>query len=317
MDVTKIKIGEAKYDIKDASARSWIYGKGDNDFEQSVINIIENQGALSKNTTGSSNKPQTRLYITGAEEQAEHTVTYSNNKCYIGEDNCLYSNGKKVITSSDILSDNDTKNTTGSNNKLNTQMFLVGSQQQSEYSNTYSNNKCYIGDDNCLYSNGKKAVSQQDILDAIYLELYGNINKPEGAFAITNLNIEEVIRQLGLGGISKYNQLGYQISHIEGSGNLVIPGTDDIYLVTVTANISSVSLQTNPTYGHSCHIIFKSNGSSQRTVTIANDNTNRICPKGSSGLTITVPPSGSGYAEVDFLNMGTSSTGDQVYVKGI
>lgn len=52
-----------------------------------------------ENTTGSTNKANTKLFIVGAESQATAPVTYSNSSVYIGNDNCLYSNGSKVLTS--------------------------------------------------------------------------------------------------------------------------------------------------------------------------------------------------------------------------
>jgi len=57
-----------------------------------------------KNTTGSNNKASTKLYLVGAETQGDNPITYSNVNVYIGTDNCLYSNGEKVITSHQSLS---------------------------------------------------------------------------------------------------------------------------------------------------------------------------------------------------------------------
>lgn len=57
-----------------------------------------------KNTTGSSNKTSTKMFLVGATSQATSPVTYSNSNCYIGSDNCLYSNGSKVITSHQDIS---------------------------------------------------------------------------------------------------------------------------------------------------------------------------------------------------------------------
>lgn len=55
--------------------------------------------ANTKNTTGTSEKASTKLYITGATSQTSSgTTTYSNKKVYIGTDNCLYSNDNKVVT---------------------------------------------------------------------------------------------------------------------------------------------------------------------------------------------------------------------------
>jgi hypothetical protein len=49
--------------------------------------------------TSSSNQASTKLYIVGAQSVSTSGVTtYTNSGCYIGTDNCLYSNGKKVAT---------------------------------------------------------------------------------------------------------------------------------------------------------------------------------------------------------------------------
>lgn len=162
------------------------------------------------------------------------------------------------------------------------------------------------------------AISASDVASAINMELYGSTTKPSGASVVTSQNIATAVQNAGIttGGVSTYAQLEYAVSRINGSGALTIAGTDPVYVVNVTANISSVALQNNPIYGHSCHVIFKSADSSSYTVAIANDSTNRICPS-SDGVILTVPASGSGYVEVDFLNTGNSNIGDEVYVRGI
>ena len=59
--------------------------------------------ANTKTTTGASNKIATKLYLTGASSQTSSgTTTYSNENCYIGTDNRLYSNGEVVPNISDI-----------------------------------------------------------------------------------------------------------------------------------------------------------------------------------------------------------------------
>lgn len=59
--------------------------------------------ANTKNTAGTSNKAATKLYLVGGASQSSSGVTtYSNNKVYIGTDNCLYSNGNKVTTADDV-----------------------------------------------------------------------------------------------------------------------------------------------------------------------------------------------------------------------
>ena len=69
-----------------------------------------------KNTAGSTNKASTKLFLVGAESQAANPITYSNDKVYIGTDNCLYSNGLKVLTSHqslDAYAKKDGSNATG------------------------------------------------------------------------------------------------------------------------------------------------------------------------------------------------------------
>lgn len=58
-----------------------------------------------KNTAGSMNLTGAgvKLYIVGAQTQTPlGSQTYSNSKCYIGTDDCLYSNGEKVLTSAGL-----------------------------------------------------------------------------------------------------------------------------------------------------------------------------------------------------------------------
>lgn len=50
-----------------------------------------------KNTTGTTNKTGTKLFLAGGTSQADNGVTYSNSNVYVGTDNALYSNGKKVL----------------------------------------------------------------------------------------------------------------------------------------------------------------------------------------------------------------------------
>ena len=51
-----------------------------------------------KNSAGTTNWINKKLYLVGAETQATNPTTNSNVNVYIGTDNCLYSNGKKVLT---------------------------------------------------------------------------------------------------------------------------------------------------------------------------------------------------------------------------
>lgn len=51
-----------------------------------------------RNTAGASDKLATKLFLTGSLTQTGNPQTYTNSKVYIGADNCLYSDGKKVST---------------------------------------------------------------------------------------------------------------------------------------------------------------------------------------------------------------------------
>lgn len=62
--------------------------------------------------------------------------------------------------------DSDTK--TRSSNNAGKKMFIIGATSQSTSGQTtYSNKNCYIGTDNCLYSNGEKTVTESEMNSAI------------------------------------------------------------------------------------------------------------------------------------------------------
>lgn len=64
----------------------------------------------------------------------------------------------------------DTENTAGATDLINTKLFLIGAESQTESPQTYSNRYVYVGADNCLYSGGKK-VSTTDHTHPIYVTL--------------------------------------------------------------------------------------------------------------------------------------------------
>lgn len=65
---------------------------------------------------------------------------------------------------------NDTVNTAGATDLINTKLFLIGAESQTESPQTYSNRYVYVGADNCLYSDSKK-VSTTDHTHPIYVTL--------------------------------------------------------------------------------------------------------------------------------------------------
>lgn len=64
----------------------------------------------------------------------------------------------------------DIVNTAGATDLINTKLFLIGAESQTESPQTYSNRYVYVGADNCLYSDGKK-VSTTDHTHPIYVTL--------------------------------------------------------------------------------------------------------------------------------------------------
>lgn len=55
-----------------------------------------------KNSAGASNKTGTKMFLVGTTSQTNGTTSYSNSKCYVGTDNELYSNTKKVAHAEDV-----------------------------------------------------------------------------------------------------------------------------------------------------------------------------------------------------------------------
>ena len=58
----------------------------------------------------------------------------------------------------------DTVNTAGATNKVDTKLFLFGAESQTTAPQTYSNQYVYIGTDNCLYSLGKKVLTEHQAI---------------------------------------------------------------------------------------------------------------------------------------------------------
>ena len=69
-----------------------------------------------------------------------------------------------------LITTQDTRNTAGATDLINTKLFLIGAESQTESPQTYSNRYVYVGADNCLYSDGKK-VSTTDHTHPIYVTL--------------------------------------------------------------------------------------------------------------------------------------------------
>lgn len=80
----------------------------------------------------------------------------------------------------------DTVNTAGATNKVDTKLFLIGAESQTTAPQTYSNQYVYIGTDNCLYSLGKKVLTEHQ---AIYnLDLQTQVGEAVTKVAIFDPN---------------------------------------------------------------------------------------------------------------------------------
>ena len=79
------------------------------DNEKAYVEVPWND---TKNSAGTMNRVNKKLYIVGAETQATNPTTNSNANVYIGDDNCLYSNGTKVLTDHQDISGKADKATT-------------------------------------------------------------------------------------------------------------------------------------------------------------------------------------------------------------
>ena len=79
------------------------------DSEKAYVEVPWND---TKNSAGTTNWINKKLYLVGAETQATNPTTNSNVNVYIGTDNCLYSNGTKVLTAHQDISGKADKSTT-------------------------------------------------------------------------------------------------------------------------------------------------------------------------------------------------------------
>lgn len=105
-----------------------------------------------------------------------------------------------------------------------------------------------------------------------------------------------------------YPEITYTVQATSSAGGaLTIDGSKPLHVVTLTGNVSGVTLSTAPATGHSTHVIFAA--AADQTVAIAHDATARVCP-GAESLELSIPA--GGYAEVDFLNDGS-----KIYVRGV
>ena len=231
-----------------------------------------------KNTTGTTEKASTKLYLAGAESQGANPQTYSNSKCYIGTDNCLYSNGTKVLTSHD----GDTKNTAGADNTTS-KIFLVGPTAQTSSNGnarTYSNSGCYASGGH-LYSNSKQVISSATA------QAGSNINKvgtPTVTASVTN------------------GDATFTFDYLKGAtGDKGDTGNSVKELICVTANNGTTAGSASTADSGTSYYRIKDSAGSWLTGTIAVKNGSKGSP-GDPGTSVTI----TSVSQID--NAGGTST---------
>ena len=226
-------------------------------------------------------------------------------------------NAKGIVIEGDN-SDSDTKNTAGTTNKTGTKMFLAAATEQSANPVTYSNSNCYIGTDNCLYSGGSKVLTSYTeqytgtvtgvkVGTTSYSPSSGIVTIPAYPTTLPASDVSSWAKASSKPSYA-YSEIGYSVNAISSAGGSVsLDGTTPLHIVTLTGNVSALTLSANPPVGHSCHVIFTC-GSTSYTVTIAHSNT--MVTYNNADAQFTVPA--NGYVEVDFLYAA-----DKIFVRGV
>lgn len=110
-----------------------------------------------------------------------------------------------------------------------------------------------------------------------------------------------------------YSGINYTVNTTTANGNyanaVTIDGSLPVHVIALTGAVTSLTLSTNPTAGHSTHIFFTNSTASDISISIAHDATSRVCP-GAEALDLTAVA--GGYVEVDFLNAN-----NKIYVRGV
>ena len=347
MYISKIKLGNTVYDIKAATGGTnttykFTIGTTTNGDSTNGVDLgtLKSEMAVANGTTlslvttgekatwnaktantGTVTKVTAGTGLTGGDITTTGTIALATSGVTAGTYKCVTVDAYGRVTAGDNTDANDdTKNTTGTSDKTGTKMYLAAATEQSANPVTYSNSNCYIGTDNCLYSGGSKVLTS-------YSEQYtGTVTGVTVGTGGTNytpsngiVTIPAYPTTLPASDVSSwakaadkpsyaYSEIGYTVNATSSAGGtLSLAGTTPLHVVTLTGNVSAVTLSANPAEGHSCHVIFTA--ASARTVVIAHDSTNRVCP-GAADLSLNIPA--GGYVEVDFL-----TANNKVYVRGV
>ncbi len=137
------------------------------------------------------------------------------------------------------LADYDSDTKTRSSNNAGKKMYLIGATTQSTSGQTtYSNSQCYIGTDNCLYSNGKKVATADEIPDTLKnpnaLTINGKVY--DGSEAV---NIE-----ISGGSTSEVNALGQTPITLTEAANVKLIAEGECSYVAKSPTVADLSTAT-------------------------------------------------------------------------
>ena len=111
----------------------------------------------------------------------------------------------------------------------------------------------------------------------------------------------------GAAGTAYYGNIVYNTNVTSSAGGaLSLDGGYPLHVITLTGNVSGLTLSSYPEVGHSSHVIFTA--ASEYTVIIQHTST-YICPE-AEDLDLTVPA--GGYVEIDLLYANS-----KIYVRGV
>lgn len=121
----------------------------------------------------------------------------------------------------DTDTNTDTRNTTGTSNKVDTKMYLVGATARSEAgAKTYTNIDCYIGADNRLYSNGEAVLTEATLPQEVpgyvrqeALRVAAQAQSRQTATSMTLLLGSDIHLRLGLTGAASSDQIMESARH--------------------------------------------------------------------------------------------------------
>ena len=167
----------------------------------------------------------------GSELTSAKKVAFQGDNISLFNNNSGYATQTWVQNQGYITSYNDTKNTTGTNNKTGEKLFIVGALIQSANPITYSNSNCYIGTDNCLYSNGSKVSTSNT---------WRTIKVNDTSIGTNELNLKDGtnVSISVSGGVAQFSARNYYHTSVESSGLKIATGSgvNDLYVKYATSS---------------------------------------------------------------------------------